>query len=233
MRPRQPRLLLLIARVASVELGRLDPAAGEALRQIGQKKAEAAAQARVAQRGIRAFARVGREARHRRDVLARYATPGDKPAYFSACRPSCARSARVATRRRGRSTRLSGVSRASAVSCLRARPPLRAAREHSVGLVDAERHEVVDQDADICLGPGQDQRLLAREEARGVDARDESLGRRLLVARAAVGLARDEEAGDELGLERGEEERWVEVVVLDRVGWPRDDGAPQSRECCG
>ena len=70
---------------------------------------------------------------------------------------------------------------------------LGAAGEHAVRLVDAAGDQVVDQDADIGPRAVEDQRRLALDRERGVDAGDQALGRRLLVAGRAVDLAGEEE----------------------------------------
>ena len=65
-------------------------------------------------------------------------------------------------------------------------PVLRAARHHAVGLLRPLRHEVIDEDADVAVTAPQDQRLLPGNAACGIDARDQALRRRLLVAARPV-----------------------------------------------
>ena len=81
-------------------------------------------------------------------------------------------------------------------------PVLGARREHPVRLGDAARDEVVDQHAEIGFVAARRPAVLAAHEARRVDAGEQALRRRFLVAGRAVDLAREEEPADRLGLER-------------------------------
>ena len=59
-----------------------------------------------------------------------------------------------------------GVSREVGRIVPEREPALGSAREHAVGLVYAEGDQVVHEDADVGLGTGQDEGLLAGEAAR-------------------------------------------------------------------
>ena len=93
----------------------------------------------------------------------------------------------------------------------------RARSEHSIGLIDALCHQIVDQHSDIGLVATQHKRSLAREFEVGIDSRHQTLRRSLLVAGRAVDLTREVEVIDELGFERMVELRGWEIVVLDGV----------------
>jgi hypothetical protein len=74
-------------------------------------------------------------------------------------------------------------------------------------------------------------------EAPRVDARENALRRRFLVAGGAVDLPGEEEARDGLGLQRRLERAGIEVVVFDRVAWRRmcalsQPGSVRTSACC-
>ena len=75
---------------------------------------------------------------------------------------------------------------------------LGAAGEHPIGLVDAAGDEIVDQDADVGPRAVEDQGRIALDRQGGVDAGDQPLGGRLLVAGRAVDLTGEEQAGTRL-----------------------------------
>src|SRR6185437_6996601 len=96
--------------------------------------------------------------------------------------------------------------------------------EHPIRLASTARDEVVDQHSQIGLAalrqPG-----LALADCQGrVDAGDEALRRRFLVARRAVDLAGKEQPPETSGLQRRLQIPGVEEVVLDRIA-----GAGQVR----
>ena len=101
-------------------------------------------------------------------------------------------------------------------------PILRATAEHAVRLVRAEGDKVVNEDAKVRLVPLGRPRIAARHLARGVQPRQQPLGRRFLVARGAVDLAGEVQPRNRLRLKRGLEPARVEEVVLDGVAGPGD-----------
>jgi hypothetical protein len=121
-----------------------------------------------------------------------------------------------------------GVSRRSALS---ARSDSRhSAREVNMryGLGDAERGQVVDQDADVAVRPvGDEVGLPAGGGQRRVDAGHDPLRRGLLVAGGPVHLPGQEQAPDRAQLQRRVEFPRVDVVVLDRVAGPEHHRALQ------
>ena len=98
-------------------------------------------------------------------------------------------------------------------------PVLGARGEHPVRLGHPAGDQVVDHDADVGLAAVEDEgRALERARSR-VDARDETLARRFLVARRAVDLPGEEQARQRLQRQPAVERARVDVVVLDRVAW--------------
>src|SRR5690606_23276267 len=98
-----------------------------------------------------------------------------------------------------------------------AEPVLRTTGEHSVRLADAARDQVVDQDAEIGFVASRRPGVAPLRLQRGIDAGQQSLRRRFLVARRSVDLAREEETPDRPGLERSLQRPRIEIVVLDRI----------------
>ena len=80
-------------------------------------------------------------------------------------------------------------------------PVLGSRREHPVGLETSLCRQVVDHRADVARLAAEHERRLPVAAQRGVDSGDESLGRRLLVARCPVDLAREKQAAEPLRLE--------------------------------
>ena len=66
--------------------------------------------------------------------------------------------------------------------------------------------------------------------ARGVDTRDQSLRRGLFVARRAVDLAGEKQAGDPLGFERAIELGRLDEIVFHRIGVPQDRRVLEPRQ---
>src|SRR6266550_3078063 len=96
-------------------------------------------------------------------------------------------------------------------------PELGARREEPVWLVDAAGHEVVDQHTDVGVVPTEHDRLGAADPPHRIDAGDDALSRRFLVARRPVDLSREEQVLDRLHLEPRRELGGGIVVVLDRI----------------
>ena len=111
---------------------------------------------------------------------------------------AAARRRRRPGRRAGRAASAGG-RRCRAAAAADTRP---ATGEHAVRLVDALGHQVVDQHADVGLAAVEDQRRLALELQRGVDAGHQPLGGGLLVAGRAVDLPGEVQARDPLRLQR-------------------------------
>src|SRR5258708_25671877 len=80
---------------------------------------------------------------------------------------------------------------------------LSAAGEHAIGLVDAARDQVVDQNADICARPIEDYRCLVFDLERRVNTSQEPLSSSLLVTCRDVDLTGDVQIAHLLCLEGG------------------------------
>ena len=115
-------------------------------------------------------------------------------------------------------------------------PVLRAAAEHAVGFIRAERDEVVHQHANVRLMPLRRPRVAARHLPGGVQPGQQSLRRRLFVTCCAVDLASEIKPRNRLRLKRWFESARVEKVVLDSIARPGDPRlfetlyAPDQRE---
>ena len=105
-----------------------------------------------------------------------------------------------------------------------------AAGEHAIRLVDTPGDQVVDQDADVGPRTIENERRLVLDRERRVDAGDQPLGGRFLVARRAVDLAGEVQVPDRLGLERRPELRWRGEIVFDGVAVPHDLGVFEPRD---
>ena len=105
-----------------------------------------------------------------------------------------------------------------------------AAGEHAVGFVDAERHEVVDEDADVALFAAEDEGRFAGDLERGVGAGHEALCACLFVAGGAVELAREVKARDAFGFERRLKLVGRAEIVFDRVAVAHDYRVFEARD---
>ena len=94
--------------------------------------------------------------------------------------------------------------------------------EHAVGLDGAVADQVVDQHADVRLVATRCPRLVAAYRSGCVEAGDQALCGRFLVAGGAVDLAGEVEPGHRFGFQRRLEAAWIEIVVLDRIARARD-----------
>ncbi len=84
----------------------------------------------------------------------------------------------------------------------------------SVRLSDVLGRQIIDQDADVGLVTLQDKAGATLDDAGGIDARDQPLRRRLLIAGGAIDLARQEESGGRIGLQRAHDlVRWDEIIL--------------------
>ncbi len=95
---------------------------------------------------------------------------------------------------------------------------LRPGCHHAIRLLRALGHKVVDEHADVPVPPGEDEGLLPLDLQCGVDARNKTLCRRLLIAGGAVELPRAVQAGNLFALQRRQQLRGIHAVVLDGVG---------------
>src|SRR5690606_35326631 len=107
---------------------------------------------------------------------------------------------------------------------------LGARGEHAVRLDGAVAGQVVDEDADVGLVAPRRPRRLAAGGAGGVEAGDQALRRRLLVARGAIDLAGEVQAGDRLRLQGGLQAARIEIVVLDSSARPGDVRVLEARD---
>ena len=92
--------------------------------------------------------------------------------------------------------------------------------EHPVRLETTLGSQIVDERADVALAAVEQHRFIARDLPRRVDAGDDPLCGGFFVTRRPVDLARQEETGDAMGLERGIELRGLNEIVLDSVARP-------------
>src|SRR5258705_11040148 len=76
-------------------------------------------------------------------------------------------------------------------------------RKHTVGLVGAFADEVVDENARVAFRASDDHRIHPAEAAGSVDAGDNSLAARFLIARGTVDLSGEEKPSDRLHFELG------------------------------
>ena len=143
-----------------------------------------------------------------------------------------ARPASRSARRRSKAARRSGPTQPSSIARRRqaligvvgAQPQaeLGARREHPIGLGDAAGDEVVDHHADVGVGAGDRDAVAAAGGERGVEAGQQALRGRLLVAGGAVDLAGEIEPWQPLDLQRRPQLARIDVVVLDRIAGPPD-----------
>ena len=172
--------------------GRLPSAGGRRSRRISRRTAPGSPR-RARRSPAPATGRLHRPTRFRdgADTLPS-CTPSTQVASSSARTDSICASFSCSRDQRSASTRprscASGVSRRSALSCRSSSAILGPAGEHAIGLVDAARHQVVDQHADVGRVAIEHQRLAVQERERRVGAGDQPLGGRFFVAGRAVDL---------------------------------------------
>ena len=97
------------------------------------------------------------------------------------------------------------------------KPVLGTRSEHAVGLAHPARDEIVDHHAEIRIGAVEHDRLARTRARRGVEAGDEPLPGRLLVAGRPIDLPGEKQPREPLRLQRRFELARIDVVVLDRV----------------
>ncbi len=108
-------------------------------------------------------------------------------------------------------------------------PVLGPAGEHPIRFVHAPGDQVIDHDPDVRLITAEDERIAMAEAGDGIRAGDQTLGGCLLIAGRAVDLAREEEPGHNLALERRAELIGGAVVVFDGIAVTHDLRMLQSR----
>src|SRR3954468_18635510 len=91
------------------------------------------------------------------------------------------------------------------------------ARKHPVGLGYAAGDKVIDQHAKIGLVPAWPPAGVSPGKKRSVDAREQPLGCRFLIACRAIDLSGEEQARYGLRFQRRAQAARIEVVILDRV----------------
>ena len=89
--------------------------------------------------------------------------------------------------------------------------------KHTIGLVHAFCHKVVDEHANIRLVAVEHEWLASGALECGIDTRHQALARRLLISGGAVYLSCEEQAADSLSLERVVQLCGVEKVVFDGI----------------
>ena len=67
--------------------------------------------------------------------------------------------------------------------------------EHPVGLFGAAGHQIVDEDADVGVGSGEDERLPAQQDQGGIGPGHQALGGGFFIAAGAVDLASEMQTG--------------------------------------
>ena len=94
---------------------------------------------------------------------------------------------------------------------------LSARREHSIWFGYALCRQIIDQHANIRLGPVEHRRRAAANLAGRVHAGHETLGRRFLIAGGSVDLAGQEQAGKLPHLQPGRQRTRIHVVIFHRI----------------
>ena len=109
-------------------------------------------------------------------------------------------------------------------------PVFGARGEHPVRLAGAAGDEVIDQHPDISVGAVEHQRLRSARRERRVEAGDEALRRRLLIAGRAVDLPREIEPGKPPRLQARTKLARVDEIVLDGIAGPPHRRAFEPRD---
>ena len=97
---------------------------------------------------------------------------------------------------------------------------LRPRGEHPVRLGDPAGHEIIDHHAEIAVRAIEHDRVGTAGRQSRVQARDNSLRRRLLISGRAVDLSGQEETRQALGLQRRLEFARIDMVVFDGIARP-------------
>ena len=101
-------------------------------------------------------------------------------------------------------------------------PIFGATGEHPVRFHRTPRNQIVDHDPNVGLAPARCPGLAIQNPERGIETRNQPLSRRLLVTRRAIDLAGKVETRQGFGLQAGMQITGIEVIVFDRIPWPRD-----------
>lgn len=127
-------------------------------------------------------------------------------------------------------TQFIGLSGQSAVGIVlsQKQPVFSAAGEHSVGLVGAARHQIVDQHADVSVLSGRHPRRFRCGSASGIQARDQALAGGFFVPSCAVDLAGKEQPRNGFGFQVRPQLSRRAVVVFDGVPVSHDRGVFQA-----
>ena len=120
---------------------------------------------------------------------------------------------------------MSPVRRQPAVGVIDAKvqPELCPRSKHAVRLVGTLGNEVVHQDADVSLGAIEVKRRFTAYRKSGVDARHQTLRRRLLIAGRPIDLPGEKQPRKALHLERPVKLRRVDGVVFNGIAGPQHD----------
>ena len=111
------------------------------------------------------------------------------------------------------------------------KPVLGAGGKHPVWLLGTFIHQIIDEDANIPLGPFDHKGILALNKQSRVDSRNKSLPCRLLVSGRAVYLTGKEEAIDQFGLERKFYLVRGKEIVLDSIPRPQQLYVLKGGDC--
>jgi hypothetical protein len=103
------------------------------------------------------------------------------------------------------------------------------AGEHAIRLQHAPGGEVIHHHAEIGLIPARPPGLLFPGVTAGVEAGEQALGRRLLIARGAVDLPGEKQAAYGLAFQAGLESTRIVVIVFDGIARAQDAGVLQPR----
>ena len=106
---------------------------------------------------------------------------------------------------------------------------LSAGSEHTIWLVHAFGHEVVNQHTDVCLVALQHEFLFSCHFQGGIHASHESLSCCFLITCGSVHLSCEEESADDFRLQCVLQLSWVEEVVFDGIAWTIHDEVSETR----
>ena len=82
--------------------------------------------------------------------------------------------------------------------------------------------QIIDQNAEIGLGPINRHHPGPGDRSGSVDARQQPLGRRFFIAGRAVDLSGQKQAGDVAHLQACCQAPWVDIIILDGITRPQD-----------
>jgi hypothetical protein len=96
--------------------------------------------------------------------------------------------------------------------------------KHAVRLGRTFGNQVINQDANVCLIPPENDRRQVLYLASGIDPRHQTLRPRFLITRSAINLARKKKVLANLGLERRIQLGWECEIIFNGVGRTEDLG---------